>query len=168
MDTGIAPWEAWVRGTWLAEFVLTYGWTWPLFEILHYLGLTLLLGSVALFDLRVLGLAKGIAPSALHRLIPFGIAGFGINVATGLAFFAGFPEQYAYNPAFRIKLAVMLLAGINIGVFYTAVFRRVRELPADADAPALAKLITGISLASWLIVLVAGRLITFYRPPFSH
>lgn len=168
MDVGIAPWEAWVRSTWLAEFVLTYGWTWPLFEILHYIGLTLLLASVGLFDLRVLGLAKGIAPSALHRLVPFGVAGFAINVLTGVAFFAGFPEQYAYNPAFRLKLLFMLLAGLNIAVFYTAVFRRLQELPADADAPKVAKVITAISLCSWLIVLVAGRLITFYRPPFSH
>ncbi len=168
MEAGVAPWEAWVRSTWLAEFVLTYGWTWPLFEILHYLGLTLLLASVGLFDLRVLGMAKGIAPRALHRLVPFGIAGFVINLLTGLAFFAGFPEQYAYNDAFRLKLAFMLLAGLNIAVFYTAVFRRLQELPAEADAPTLAKVITGISLTSWLIVLVAGRLITFYRPPFSH
>ena len=168
MDVGIAPWEVWVRSTWLAEFVLTYGWTWPLFEILHYIGLVLLLASVGLFDLRVLGWVNGIAPSALHRLVPFGVAGFAINALTGLAFFAGFPEQYAYNPAFQLKLLFMLLAGMNIVVFYTAIFRRLQELPADADAPALAKLITGISLTSWLIVLIAGRLITFYRPPFSH
>lgn len=164
----MAPWEIWVRGTWLSQFVITHGWTWPLFEILHYAGLTLLLGAVGLFDLRVLGFGKGIAPAALHRLIPFGIAGFIINVLTGIAFFAGFPEQYFYNNAFRIKLAFMIVAGLNIALFYTTVFRDLKILPADADAPFRARLLTAISLCSWLIVLVAGRLITFYRPPFSH
>jgi hypothetical protein len=164
----MAPWEVWVRSTWLAEFVLDHGWTWPVFEIVHYLGLTLLLATVGLFDLRVLGFGKGIAPAALHRLIPFGVAGFVLNLATGAAFFAGFPEQYFYNNAFRIKIAFMALAGLNIALFYTAVFRQLETLPADATAPLKARILAAISLIAWLIVLVAGRLITFYRPPFAH
>jgi len=162
------PWEIWVRGTALSQFVLTHGWTWPLFEILHYVGLTLLLASVGLFDLRVLGFVKGIAPAALHRLVPYGVAGFLINALTGIAFFAGYPEQYAYNDAFRLKLAFMALAGLNIAFFYTRVFRDLKRLPPDGDPPVVARIVTGISLVSWLIVLVAGRLITFYRPPFFH
>lgn len=164
----MAPWETWVRSTWLSEFVISHGWTWPVFEIVHYLGLILLLGTVGLFDLRVLGLAKGIAPAALHRLIPFGVAGFILNVATGMAFFAGFPEQYFYNNAFRIKIAFIAIAGLNIALFYTTVFRQLEALPADATAPLRARILTAVSLTAWLGVLVAGRLITFYRPPFAH
>lgn len=162
------PWEIWVRSTALSQFVLNHGWTWPVFEILHYVGLTLLLASVGLFDLRVLGFVKGIAPAALHRLVPYGVAGFLINALTGVAFFAGYPEQYAYNNAFRLKLAFMALAGLNIALFYSTVFRTLRSLPPEADAPLGARVLTGISLVSWLVVLVAGRLITFYRPPFFH
>ena len=68
----IAPWEVWVRSTWLHAFVQAHEpWVWPLCETLHYLGLSLLLGTVGLFDLRVLGLAKGIPPGTLHRLVPW-------------------------------------------------------------------------------------------------
>ena len=162
------PWEVWVRSTGLSYFVLHRTWVWATFEILHYIGLSLLLGTVGLFDLRVLGMAKGIAPAALHRLVPWGIAGYLINLLTGVTFFAGYPEQYAYNSAFHFKLAFMALAALNIAVFYSTTFREVRLLPADADASIRAKIITGFSLFAWVGVLVCGRLLTWYRPPYFH
>jgi hypothetical protein len=163
------PWEIWVRSTALSAFVLKQGaWLWPLCETLHFLGLSLLIGTVGLFDLRVLGVAKGIPPAALHRLIPWGIAGFAVNLLTGVTFFSAFPEQYAYNTAFHWKLAFMTVAALNAAVFYTAAFREVRTLGAGAQAPLRARVITGVSLASWIGVLTCGRLLTFYRPPFFH
>jgi hypothetical protein len=114
----IAPWEQLVRGTALHHFVYVYEpWLWPTLEILHYLGLSLLLGTVGVFDLRVLGLAKGIPPAAIHRLIPWGIGGFILNVLTGTMFFSGHPDQYFYNDAGRLKALLIVIAGINILVF---------------------------------------------------
>jgi hypothetical protein len=69
------PWEVWVRRTDLHFFVLRNPWMWPLCETIHYIGLSLLLGTVGLFDLRA-RVAKGIAPYTIHRLIRWGIAGF--------------------------------------------------------------------------------------------
>ena len=168
MDVGIAPWEAWVRATALSHIVLNHAWLWPTLETLHYLGLSLLLGAVGMFDLRVLGLAKAIPPSALHRVIPVGVAAWLLNLATGIAFISGFPEQYVYNRAFHFKLAFMALAEINVALFYSGPFRRVRAMRAGEDAPAAAKIMAGVSLAAWLAVLVCGRLLTFFRPPFFH
>jgi hypothetical protein len=75
------PWEVWVRGTALSMFVLKQApWLWPLFETLHFLGLSMLIGTVGFFDLRVLGVAKAIPPAALHRLIPWGLGGFAVNL----------------------------------------------------------------------------------------
>jgi hypothetical protein len=163
------PWEVWVRATSLHEFVLAHYWMWPALETLHYLALSLLLGTVGLFDLRVLGLAKAIPPAAIHRLVPFGIAAFGVNALTGAAFFSAFPEQYFYNPSFWWKGAFMATAAVNVGAFYlSSAFAEVRALPAHADASPRAKLIAGVSLAAWTGVLVCGRLLTFFRPPFFH
>ena len=164
------PWELWVRATALHHFIAQNGSRlWPIFQTLHYFGLTLLLGTVGLFDLRVLGVGKAVPPAALHKLIPFGIAGFAINLLTGIWFFFGFPEQYFYNPSFQLLIAFVLIAGINVGVFYlTDAFREVKLMPGGADAPWRAKLIAGTSLTAWVAVLVCGRLITFYRPPFFH
>jgi hypothetical protein len=166
----IAPWEAFIRSTALHHFVYTYEpWLWPTMQTLHYFGATLLLGTIGLFDLRALGIAKAIPPAAIHRLIPWGIAGYLWNMSLGTIFFFGHPDQYFYNNAFRIKLTLMALAGLNVLVFYgTNAFAEVSALPAGADAPRRVKIICGVSLAAWIGVLMCGRLITFFRPPFFH
>ena len=98
----IAPWEAFVRSTFVHQFVYNYEpYVWPTCEILHYFGLSLLLGTVGLFDLRVLGLAKGIPPRTLHKLVPWGVAGYLLNVITGIMFFSGHPDQYFSHSASR-------------------------------------------------------------------
>ena len=88
-------------------------WGWPAVETLHFMGLSLLIGTVGLFDLRMMGLAKGIPMSALHRLVPWGVAGYALNVMTGVTFGTSEPDQYLFNPAFQTKLALMAIAGIN-------------------------------------------------------
>jgi hypothetical protein len=166
----MAPWEVWIRSTELHAFVQHYEpRLWPLMQTLHLLGFTLLIGTVGFFDLRALGVAKGIPLRAIHRLIPWGIAGYIGNLLLGIVFFSGHPEQYFYNNAFRLKLVFMAVAGANILAFYgTSAFAEVKALPADANAPLRIKLIAGISLFAWVAVLVCGRLITFFRPPFFH
>jgi hypothetical protein len=166
----IAPWEMWVRSTALHHFVYTYEpWVWPTCEIIHYFGLTLLLGTVGLFDLRVLGLAKGIPPRTIHRLVPWGVAGYVLNVLTGIVFFSGHPDQYFYNNAFRFKALFMAIAGINLLFFYaTSSFGEMKQLPAGADALPRVKLIAGTSLAMWVAVLICGRMLTWFRPSFFH
>jgi hypothetical protein len=142
---------------------------WPLCETLHYLGLSLLLGTVGLFDLRVLGMAKGITPRAIHRLIPWGIGGYAVNVLTGIVFFAGHPDQYFYNNAFRFKALFMALAGINILAFYgSSIFEDLKSLAPGEKTGLLVKLVAGTSLSMWIAVLICGRLLTFFRPPFFH
>jgi len=166
----IAPWEMWVRSTWLHHFIVQYEpVVWPTCEIIHYLGLSLLLGTVGLFDLRVLGLAKGIPLASIHRLIPWGIFGYILNVLTGIVFFTGHPDQYFYNNAFRLKALFMAVAGANILAFYgTNLFTEMKKLP-DAAIPSLKiKIIAGTSLSMWFAILICGRFLTFFRPPFFH
>lgn len=140
-------------------------WGWPFIESLHFTGLALLLGTVGLFDLRLLGFGRGIPVSTLHSLVRFGVAGFVLNVATGFMFVISDPGQYVYNPAFQIKVLAMLIAGINLAVFYRFIAHKVRTLADDAVAPLTARLIALISLSCWCVVIAGGRLITFYRPP---
>jgi hypothetical protein len=139
-------------------------WGWPTTETVHFFGLSLLVGSIGMFDLRLLGVAKRIPIAALHRLVPWGVLGYVINICTGFLFLSIAPDQYIYNPSFHFKLLFMMFAGVNILVFYSAVFRKVRVLGSGADAPVAAKIVGGVSLASWIGVIVCGRLLTFYRP----
>jgi hypothetical protein len=139
-------------------------WAWPIVESLHFLGLCLLIGAIGTFDLRLLGLARHIPIAAVHRLIPVGLIGFALNIATGTMFVMTEPDQYIYNPSFHMKLVFITIAGLNAGMFYLTSFRRAFGSTATLDAPKRAKVIAAVSLCSWLLVIVCGRLITFYRP----
>lgn len=141
-------------------------WGWPVAESLHFIGLSLLLGTVGVFDLRLLGVGKGIHFAALHRLVPYGVGGYCLNVATGFAFVSSAPDQYLYNPAFQTKLTLMALAGINLLAFYTTTVQVVHATPDHKEVPNRARLMAAVSLGAWLGVIICGRLITYYRPPY--
>lgn len=145
--------------------MLNQFWGWPTAEILHYTGLCLLLGTIGFFDLRVMGWAKGMHLQSLHRLIPLGVAGFCLNVITGVMFVTSFPDQYLYNPAFQTKVVFLLVAGVNMLLFYRLAYHDLLALAPGATAPLRARLFTLVSLLAWLGVIACGRLITFFRPP---
>lgn len=139
-------------------------WAWPAAESVHFIGLTLLLGAIAAWDLRLLGLMRAVPVAAFHRLVPFAVLGFAMNAATGTLFLMTFPNQYVYNPAFHLKVLCLILAGANVLVFYLVVFRRLRSVPSGQPLPAFARFSGGASLVLWLTVIVCGRMITFFRP----
>jgi uncharacterized membrane protein len=147
----------------VGRFMHTH-WGWPAAESVHFIGLSLLVGTIALFDLRLLGMAKRIPIAALHKLIPWGVLGYGINVVSGSMFLMTEPDQYIYNPAFQFKLLFMALAGVNVLAFYLAVYPRAMTVRASGEAPRSAKIIAAASLCLWVAVIVCGRLLTFYRP----
>lgn len=146
--------------------LMSSAWGWPAAESAHFIGLSVLVGTIGMFDLRMLGLARGVPMIALHRLIPWGVAGYALNVATGLLFLVTAPDQYLYNPAFQIKLALMAIAGLNVLIFYRFVFAHVRLTDPAADPPRSARIAAAVSLACWVGVITGGRLITYYRPPY--
>src|SRR3954469_22998961 len=84
---------------------MTSRWGWAICESVHFIGLSLLVGTIDAFDLRLLGIGKRIPISALHRLIPWGVAGYLLNITTGLMFLTTSPDQYIFNPSFHLKLA---------------------------------------------------------------
>ena len=83
-------------------------------------------------------------------------------------FLTGAPDQYLYNNAFRLKVVFLILAGLNVAFFYAATFRSLRFLPAGAPTPLRAKLAGALSLALWIGVISAGRMLTFFRPVFVN
>lgn len=156
----------WITSTQLSWFVTNYRWVWPASETLHFCGLVLMAGTVGMFDLRLLGVGKGIAPAALHRLLRWGITGFGVSVLTGTLFIAGTPEQYFYNAAFKLKVICLLLLGCNVLLFYSLEFQRVKALGPYDDTPLAAKWMASVSLTLLVAIMCCGRMLTFFRPPF--
>lgn len=139
-------------------------WAWPIAESLHFLGLSLLIGCIGAFDLRLLGVMRRVPIATVHRLIPFGVLGFVINIASGSLFLLTEPDQYIYNSSFHWKLLFLAIAGTNASLFYLTSYRQVFTDGASLDAPRRARIIAAVSLCAWIGVITGGRLLTFYRP----
>jgi hypothetical protein len=139
-------------------------WGWPTAQIAHFLGLSLLVGTIFMFDLRMLGVAKRIPIGALHKLIGWGVAGYVVNVVTGFMFVTAAPDQYVYNSAFHLKMLFMALAGLNILVFYAFAYRKARLVGPGGSAPLLAKVAGASSLFLWTGIIIFGRMLAFHRP----
>ena len=140
-------------------------WGWPIAEIIHFYGLCLLIGTVGMFDLRMMGIARGVTMKELHRLVPFGIAGYLMCATTGFLFVVSAPAQYIYNPAMQMKIFLRAIAGANMAMFYVTASASVNAAGADDLPPVRARVIGAVSLSCWLLVIVFGRLVTFFRPP---
>lgn len=156
----------WLVASPAAHLVNDYRWSWPIAESIHFIGLVLLAGTVGAFDLRLLGIGKGVRPADLHRLLAFGVAGFAMLVITGLLFISGAPDQYFYNRAFHLKALSLLAMGINVILFYRLEFAGIRVLGAHDDAPRAARVMAGVSLALLVAIMLFGRMLTFFRPAF--
>jgi len=156
----------WLVSSPAAHLVNDYRWSWPIAESVHFIGLILLAGTVGAFDLRLLGIGKGIRPAALHRLLRFGVAGFIMLAITGMLFISGAPDQYFYNSAFHLKAISLGLMAINVILFYRMEFAAVKALGPNDDAPRAAKIMAGISLGLLVAIMLFGRMLTFFRPAF--
>jgi hypothetical protein len=142
-----------------ASFVTEFSrWVWPALETLHFLGLILIVAAIGGLNLRLLGFVKDLPVAPLHRLLPWGIAGFVINIITGILFFIGMPFFYAWNPLFHLKMAAVVVAGATLVSFNcTSAFRSLAKLGPGEDAPAAAKFIAASSLFLWFAIIVLGR-----------
>jgi hypothetical protein len=151
------------------EALMSTAWAWPTCETFHFMGLCLLVGVVGMYDLRLIGVGKGLSPVLLKRLLPWGVFGFVLCFVTGMLFVLGIGAnlfgENAYDVIARdvylqLKLVFIALAGINLLAFYvTGTARRIDRLGPFDDAPPLAKAIAATSLFLWLGVVVWGRLI---------
>jgi uncharacterized membrane protein len=145
------------------DLMLVSKYWWAFMMDLHFIGLALLIGTVGILNLRVLGFEKRLTGASLHRLMPWAMAGFGINVLTGTLAFIGMPSYYAFDAAFWLKILALLLLGLNAAVFYlTDAFESVERLGPGEEAPRLAKLVAGSSLFLWFAVITLGRYIQSY------
>ena len=156
----------WLETSSVAYFVNNTNWIWAIFETLHFIGMALLIGCVGILDLRMLGVGKRLPAGPLHRLVPYGIAGFLINMITGLLFFVAIPRQYMFNVAFIVKMSLIAIAGINVLVFYTTVYRAAERLGPGDDAPFKAKVAAVVSIAAWFGVMYFGRMLPFIGDAF--
>ncbi len=129
-------------------------WAYPALEVVHLLGVALLLGNLFLLELRVFGLGTTLPVLALARLgLTLVLAGFSLAAASGLLMFGTQPAELLANRAFTLKMLLLLLAACNAGWFHG------RGSLHKLDA--LARVQIALSTLIWLGVLACGRWIAY-------
>jgi len=147
------PWAQAISGSWMFPFL----------ESLHVVGLAVLIGSIALLDLRLLGLTgrTWTVTRLTRETLRWTWGGFALAIITGVLMFCGAADLYVANPAFLVKMVLLLLAGANMLAFHLFAWKSVQRWDEGADTILAAKVAGGLSLLFWAAVVVAGRAIAF-------
>jgi hypothetical protein len=158
-----AAWAVWLETTGLAVAMRQWTWLYPIVEILHIVGFVVLVGSAFMFDLRLLGLSSRLSVHGMARhLLRWARASLVLVVPTGLMMFTAHATEFAGNPAFRLKLALIAAAFLNASVFHRWPFRSVGEWDAEAPTPPPARVAGVLSLVLWIGVISCGRLLAYF------
>jgi hypothetical protein len=158
----------WMSSTTIGQQMLLQPWLWPACETLHFVGLAMLVGAAGVFDLRLLGFIRRAPLAAVMELRLWAALGLGLNLVTGLMFFAGAPDQYLHNKAWWWKVTFILIAGLNILIFELSPRAKTQLAsigPGD-NTPLRFKIAGGLSLFSWFAVLYFGRMLPFVGNAF--
>jgi hypothetical protein len=151
-----------LEGTSLALAMRHSLWLYPIVEIAHIAGFVILVGSVAMLDLRLLGFSSAISVRALARhVLPWTWGALIVVVPSGLAMFSTHAVEFLENPAFRVKLLLIAFAGVNAAAFQFGVFRSAPAWDRNTSVPAAARWAAVLSLALWLGVIACGRLLAY-------
>lgn len=154
---------SWLEDSWFADSVRGTAYLYPMLESVHIIGIALLIGPAAAFDLRLLGLGRQAlrVTTAANHLLPLSHLGFIITAATGVAMFLSNATLVADRGSALWKLGLIVLAGLNILIFHARTYRGVADWDMDRSAPVAAQIAAVVSLTSWSGVTVAGRLLAY-------
>ena len=149
----------------ISDVMVNSPWAWPASETVHFLGLSLTFGVLLMINLRILGAMKRVPFADVHRLLPWGMLGFGLNLITGMLFFVGQPRQYIDSAPFYWKIVFLMIAGANF--LYLTVFRKAWTDTRGAwTASGGDKAMAYVSMFAWLAALYCGRMLPFIGHSF--
>jgi hypothetical protein len=146
-------------GLFISESAIVFPWI----ESIHVLFITFVVGSIAVVDLRLLGLASrsDTLLRMTREIVPWTVGAFAIAAVSGTLLFISSAERYWANWYFKAKLVLLACAGINMLVFHFVTARSMAEWDRRGDVPAAARLAGALSLAFWVVVIFFGRWIGF-------
>jgi len=153
---------AWIERSPLATAMRQELWLYPSIEILHILGFVTLVGSIAMLDLRLLGLSRELPVQQLARhLLPWTLGALVVIVPTGLMMFSAHPGDFLDNPAFTWKFVLISAGGLNAVAFHLGPYRSVVQRDEGIASPIAARAHAALSLIIWMSVIACGRLLAY-------
>lgn len=164
MHPPVGPaWLVWLETTSLAVAMRQWLWLYPIVEIVHIVGFVVLVGAAIMFDLRLLGLSRQVPVSRMERhLLSWARGSLVLVVPSGILMFIAHATEMAENPAFRLKLILLALAGLNATLFHKGPFRSVSTWDQEATAPIAARVNAVLSMICWVAILSCGRLLAYF------
>jgi hypothetical protein len=156
-----------LEGSALGQAMRQWLWLYPSVEIVHIVGIALLFGSIAVMDLRLLGVSRHIPARTLARhVLPWSAASFLLIIPSGLLMFTAHATEFIDSEVFVLKMLLILAGGVNAALFHTITFRtadvwdseEMRKLPPPPSARAAGAL----SLLIWISVIACGRLLAYF------
>lgn len=166
MGAYVDAFASWLGATPMSMYLQSQtAWLWPVCETLHFMGLTVLVGAVGFFDLRLLGVIKRVSIPAAADLLPWAAGGFGVNLITGMVFLVSEPSQYAASTAWWAKVFFLVVALLNVAVFEKLLKAKAHALQLGADTPTAFKIAGALSLIAWSGVLYFGRMMPYIGAP---
>jgi hypothetical protein len=149
----------WLQASSLAVYIHDRPWAFTTVELIHVFAISMVIGSIAIVDLRLLGFGSTKRPftELAGQILPFTWAAFAIAVVAGSLLFISQATAYFTNTTFRIKMLIIVLAGINMLVFELITARGAHAWDLRPVPPAAARLAGGLSLACWVLVVIFGR-----------
>jgi hypothetical protein len=137
-------------------------WLYPTVETVHIACIALLFGSIAVVDLRLLGVSRGLPVKALARhALPFTVLAFLGAALSGSLLFLAHAADLINNRMFIYKLGLITLAGVNAAIFHTGPYAKAAQWDVGQATPGSAKLCAALSLLLWLAVIACGRWIAY-------
>jgi hypothetical protein len=151
----------------LGQAMRQWLWLYPAVEVVHIVGIGLLFGSIAILDLRLLGVSRAIPVRALARhVLPWTAAAFLLIVPSGLMMFTAHASDFISSPVFVIKMCLIMAAGLNAALFHSVVFPSVEVWDSEEmrrlGPPPSARVSAAVSLAIWVSVIACGRLLAYF------
>jgi hypothetical protein len=139
----------------------------PWIESIHVLAITLVVGTIAIVDLRLIGFSahRRSANRLIRDMLPFTWGAFAVAVVTGTLMFISNAPSYWANTEFRVKLCLVVLAGLNMAFFHLTSYRKIGQWDEAPRPPVLARAAGVTSLVLWILVIVFGRWIGFTLAP---
>ncbi len=138
-------------------------YAYDLIESVHVWTLGLFFGLAVMFDLRLLGWTMRSVPvsEVARRLLPWTVGGFIVMVISGTLLFTAIPVRSYQNIFFRTKMVMLLLAGLNVWIFHSGVYRRVVTWDVASVPPRAARVAGALSLVLWVCIVLSGRMIAY-------
>ena len=152
-----AEWLAWLEQSGLGHVARNSGWLFMAVNVLHVLGAAFVVGGIAVFDLKVLLHRSEDAAETGRMAIPLAATGLLIQVPTGVTLLAVEARALGVNPAFYAKMGFIALGLVNLAVFHA----RFGSAMGRTPLPPSARPFAAVSLAAWVLALIAGRMIAY-------